>query len=188
MNSDSDDVLARVLAALERTGVPYMLTGSFASSVHGEPRATKDIDIVVAPTSSQLLDLVRQFPDDRYYASEEDALQAFEHRSMFNVIDFASGWKIDFIMRKARPFSEQEFSRRRVVDISGHSLSIATAEDILIAKLEWAKLGESERQIDDAASILRVQKTDLDTAYVERWVIALDLERQWNAARKRAGE
>jgi hypothetical protein len=181
-----DEVLARVLAALDLAGVPYMVTGSFASSLHGEPRATKDIDIVIAPSHSQLLELVRQFPEDRYYASEEDALQALAHRSMFNVIDFLSGWKVDFILRKSRPFSEEEFSRRRTVEIANVPLVVATAEDILIAKLEWARMGESERQIDDAASILRVQGTALDTAYVERWVHELELEEQWKAAKARA--
>jgi hypothetical protein len=162
-----------------------MLTGSFASSVFGEPRATKDIDIVIAPSRSQLLELIRQFPDDRYYASEEDALQALEHRSMFSVIDFTSGWKVDFILRKTRPFSEEEFSRRKVVSVAGSRVSVATAEDVLIAKLEWAKIGESERQIEDAASILRVQGTGLDTVYVEHWVHELELEEQWKAAKSR---
>jgi hypothetical protein len=163
-----------------------MVTGSFASSIHGEPRASKDIDIVIAPTREQVVALVREFSPDRYYASEEDALDAFEHRTMFNIIELASGWKVDFILTKARLFSQTEFERRREEDLSGLRLSVASAEDVVIAKLEWAKTGESQRQIEDAAGILRMKGDSLDTVYIERWVHELGLEEQWFAARARA--
>lgn len=161
-----------------------MLTGSFASSIYGEPRASNDI--VIAPTREQLVDFVAHFPPDRYYAMQEDALEAFAQKRMFNIIDFASGWKIDFIFRKARPFSQAEFSRRREEAVSGLRLSVATAEDIVIAKLEWAKLGESERQLEDAANVIRVRGDALDAAYIERWVAELGLDPQWRAAKERA--
>lgn len=177
-----EDVLRTVQSALEVAGIPYMVTGSFASSIHGEPRASKDIDIVIAPTRDQLVDFVRQFPADKYYADEEDALQSFAHESMFNIIDFASGWKVDFIFLKSRPFSQIEFGRRKEEDFGGLRISFATAEDILIAKLEWAKMGESQRQIEDAASIIRIKGDSLDGTYVEKWVKELALEQQWEAA------
>jgi len=163
-----------------------MVTGSFASSIHGEPRASNDIDIVIAPSREQLVAFVRQFPPDRYYALEEDALEAFAQRRMFNIIDIASGWKIDLVFRKVRPFSETEFARRREHDVAGLRLSVATAEDVLIAKLEWAKLGESERQLKDAGSIIRIKGDALDTNYIERWVAELGLREQWSAAKARA--
>lgn len=86
-----------------------------------------------------------------------------------------------------RPFSLEEFNRRRAVDVAGLKLFVAAPEDIVIAKLEWAKLGESERQIEDAASIIRVQGQNLDVAYVERWVRELELKEQWLAAKGRTG-
>jgi hypothetical protein len=176
-------VFRTVLAALQAVGIPYMVTGSFASSIHGEPRASQDIDIVIAPTREQLVDLVRRFPDDRYYADEEDALDSFAHGDMFNIIDYGSGWKVDFIFLKQRPFSQAEFARRKEEDLAGLRLTVATAEDILIAKLEWAKLGESQRQLEDAASIIRIKGDQLDTGYVDTWVNELGLEHQWSAAR-----
>ena len=66
-------------------------------------------------------------------------------------------------------------------------MPIATAEDILLAKLEWAKLGESERQVDDAAGILEIRAGDLDMNYVLHWVRELELESQWALAQRRAG-
>ncbi len=171
---------------LEACAIPYMLTGSYASSLHGQPRATQDIDIVIAPSRAQLLALLQKLPDTEYYVSEDAALEALSHQSQFNVIDFATGWKVDFIIMKARDFSREEFSRRTILEVENVPLSVASAEDVLIAKLEWAKLGASERQIEDAAGILRLQGDRLDRGYVEKWVEQLGLEAQWAAARRKA--
>lgn len=164
-----------------------MVTGSFASSVHGDPRASKDIDIVIAPDRDQLVAFMQHFPPNEFYAQEEDALEAMAQTGIFNIVDFETGWRVDFIFRKNRPFSVEEFNRRRPVDIGELRLFVAAPEDILIAKLEWAKLGESERQLEDAASIIRVQGENLDAVYVERWTRDLDLKEQWLAAKARAG-
>lgn len=163
-----------------------MLTGSYASSLHGTPRATQDLGLVIAPTRSQLAALLKLLPDPKYYVSPEAAFDALAHRGQFNVIDFATGWKIDFIVVKDRDFSRREFARRQVQDLDGLSFPVASPEDVVIAKLEWAKLGESERQIEDAAGILRLQGPLLDTAYVEQWVSELGLQVQWTRAKARA--
>jgi hypothetical protein len=181
------EVLQRIVGALERAGIPSMLTGSFASSYHGMPRATQDIDIVISPTADQLRGLVKVLPDTEYYVDEDVALDALRRESQFNVVDLTSGWKIDLIIRKSRPFSRTEFERRITVDFQGMRLSVATAEDILIAKLEWAKRGGSQRQIEDAAGILRIQSAQLDRSYLSHWVRELELEREWAAACRAAG-
>ena len=187
----SDDgaeaAIGRVLAALESAGVPYMLTGSFASSFHGAPRTTQDVDIVIAPTLGSLQRLISEFPEDQYYVSREAALQAYGSESLFNVIDLESGWKIDFIIRKSRQFSVEEFARRREADVLGRTLTIASAEDVILSKLEWAKMAGSERQITDVAGILRTQDTNIDVAYVERWVAVLGVQSEWERASAEAG-
>lgn len=179
------NVLEELRTALESFGVPYMVTGSLVSSVHGVPRATQDIDVVIAPSREQLSSLMEYFGEPTYASDKDDALDALRRRSMFSVIDRRDVWKIDFIVRKERPFSQREFGRRQKVDILGVSLYAATPEDVLLAKLEWAKLGESERQINDAAGIIHVQGSKLDVDYVERWVAALDIEDQWEAAKRK---
>jgi hypothetical protein len=182
-----ESTIRRLLAALDSSGVPYMLTGSFASSFHGAPRTTQDIDVVIAPTLGALFNLLKEFPQDRYYVSRDAALQAFGSESLFNVIDMTSGWKIDFIVRKSRPFSLTEFERRLKADLLGTSLYVASAEDVIIAKLEWAKMSESERQLDDVAGIIRTQLGSLDLSYVDGWVASLALQTQWDTARNKAG-
>lgn len=186
MTSASPDlVLRQVRDALQDARVPYMLTGSFASTLHGAPRTTQDIDIVIAPTSGSLDALLRHFPVDQYYVSHDAASQAMVHESMFNVIDLASGWKIDFIIRKSRPFSLEEFERRREADLWGSRLFVASPEDVILAKLEWAKLGESDRQLADVVGILRAQGDTLDLEYVQRWVEPLQIQDQWKAVQDR---
>src|ERR1051326_1407996 len=110
------EFLRQIATALEANGIPYMLTGSLASSMYGVPRATNDIDIVIAPTRAQL-----------------------NKHGMFNVIDFKRGMKVDLIIRKEREFNVREFSRRKTHEIEDMRLTIATPEDVLVAKLEWAK-------------------------------------------------
>jgi hypothetical protein len=180
------DVFEKLRAALEAAGIPYFVTGSFASSAHGVPRATNDIDIVISPTREQLNALIAEFSPSDFATNGEEVNEAFRYRSSFNIIDQVTFWKVDFILRQYTPFDASRFARREVVDIAGVRLQTASAEDILITKLWWAKLGPSERQINDAAGIIRVQGSELDLEYVEKWVAVLELDDQWEMAISRS--
>jgi hypothetical protein len=153
--------------------------------MYGIPRATNDIDIVIAPAREQLLSLVQLFQRLGLTVESEAALAALRARSQFNVIDLPRGLKVDLIVRKERDFSLTEFDRRETHDVGEMSLTLATPEDVLIAKLEWSKMGDSERQLVDAAGILKMQRDALDFAYIEQWVESLDLQEQWSIARER---
>lgn len=180
-------ILMAITSALDRAGIAYMLTGSFASAYYGFPRSTQDIDLVILATLAQLRDFIASLPAAEYYADLEAAIEANRRQSMFNVIDQVSGWKIDLIMRKSRPFSQEEFGRRRQVSLQGILLSVASAEDVLIAKLEWAKLSQSRRQIEDAAGILKSMHNSLDRPYLKKWIQELQLETEWTDALRIAG-
>lgn len=180
-------VFEKLRDALEAVGIPYFVTGSFASSAHGIPRSTNDIDIVISPSRQQLAQLLAHLSKSKFETELEDPFDAFVRKSLFNVVDAATLWKVDFIFKQPTPFDASRFVRRSVVDIAGVHLHTASPEDILITKLWWAKLGESQRQIDDAAGIIQVQRESLDREYIGRWVAALDLEDQWVVAQERAG-
>jgi hypothetical protein len=182
-----EQVIQRFAAILDDVGIPYMLTGSFASGFHGAPRATQDIDLVISPNLGSLKRLLNALPDDRYYVSREAALDAYARESLFNVVDQNTGWKIDLICRKSRDFSVTEFDRRSKQAFFGHSIYVASAEDTVIAKLEWAKLSQSERQLEDAAGILRIQADNLDKNYISAWATKLGLVEQWTTAQALAG-
>jgi hypothetical protein len=175
-------LLALVVTALGEAGVPYMLTGSLAGSYHGAPRATQDVDLVVEASLASLLDVSARIRAHGLYVSDEAVREAVATQGMFNAIDPGSGWKVDFIVRKDRDFSRAEFASRREIDFMGVTLSLASAEDVVVAKLEWAKLGDSERQLRDVAEIVAVQGDALDHEQIVRWVRELGVEDQWSRA------
>ena len=106
---------------------------------------------------------------------------------MFNIIDLATGWKIDLIIRKSRAFSGEEFRRRQRIELQDLALFVASAEDVIISKLEWSKLAQSRRQIEDVAGILRMRWESLDHSYLEKWLRELGLKTEWEDARRVAG-
>lgn len=181
------EVLRRLAPKLEQSDVWYMITGSIAASYYGLTRATQDLDIVISASPEKLKTLIRLLPKEEYYAELEDALDAYRHQSMFNVLDTNRGWKIDFILQKSAPFYQQAFGRRKAVTFEGVPTSMITGEDLILSKLEWSKLGESERQIKDAAVVLQKRARELDRTYIEKWVRELGLVSQWDRARQSAG-
>jgi hypothetical protein len=181
------EVFQRITAGLNRAGIAYMLSGSFASAYYGAPRSTQDIDLVIEATLGQLRVFVHSLPSNEYYVDLDAALEAHKRQSSFNVIDLATGWKVDLIIRKSRPFSAEEFRRRQQVKLHGIPLFLASAEDVVISKLEWSNLAKSQRQIEDAAAILRVRWAELDHSYLEKWVLELGLKPEWRDAQRVAG-
>ncbi|MEO7333383.1 MAG: hypothetical protein ABIZ71_05525 [Gemmatimonadales bacterium] len=181
------ELIANIGSRLGQAGIPYMIVGSIASSYHGEARATRDLDVVIDPSVEALRQFVAALPNDEFYADVDAALEALRERSQFNVIDQASGWKVDLVIRKDRPFSVEEFGRRQPAELVGIPSFVATAEDMIIGKLEWAKRGESERQLRDVAAMVAIGGEGLDIPYIERWVIALGLEDGWRQTRGEAG-
>ncbi|HDP98814.1 MAG TPA: hypothetical protein ENN22_06490 [bacterium] len=147
-----------------------------ASSLYGEPRPTYDIDIIINCSPVQLKNFVQSFPQDRFYADIEMANDAFQNRSMFNIIDLESGWKADFIILKSDDFSQTEFSRKKQYKILGLELSVMSAEDTILSKLLWSKMGESERQFRDALGVFILQKQKLDIEYLTSWAKKLEID------------
>jgi len=175
-----NEFLALIVEALDEAAVPFMLTGSLAASYHGAPRATQDIDLVVDAEVEALIRLSATLQAAGLYVSDDAVREAAELRGKFNAVDPTSGWKADFIVRKDRAFSRSEFESRQPVQFAGLSLHIAQAEDLIVAKLEWSNLGDSERQLRDAAEVIQVHGThSIDLAHIEHWVEALSLETQW---------
>jgi len=170
-------LLGAAVALLREAGIPYMVVGSFASTFHGEPRMTRDIDVVVDPTEASIELLVDLVDRDRFYVG--DAKAALANRSMFNLIEPESGWKVDFVIRKDRRFSEVEFERRFLTRVAGVDVYMATAEDTMLAKLEWGQASGSDRQMDDVIAIASNQQVDRD--YLILWAERLGVSAQLDA-------
>jgi hypothetical protein len=170
-----EEFLARVARLLDSAGIPFMVVGSQSSTYHGHPRATLDVDFVIDPTPEQLATFLGLL-EESFYVSPEAARSALERRSMFNVLSFDDGWKADLIIRKDRPFSIEEFRRRQSGTLYGTAVSIASAEDVILSKLEWNTLTPSERQVQDALGVAVTQWPRLDLAYLRRWAPILGVQ------------
>ena len=174
------DFLFRLVAMLDASRIPHMLAGSFASAYHGTPRTTQDVDVVIDPGSEQALArFVSKVSRAGYYVDADHAREALRQRRQFNVIDGASGWKADLIIRKDRAFSREEFGRRLPAKVLGVDLFVASAEDVVLTKLEWAAKTGSDRQTADVEGIVRLKGATLDRAYVERWAKDLGVLDLW---------
>jgi hypothetical protein len=185
--SPEEEALRQVIELLDRTGVPYMLTGSVASSYHGRPRATHDADVVIDPLPHQLEGFVTDLETAGFYVDRTGARAALDERRQFNAIHSLHATKVDLIVRKDRAYSREEFARRRHVDLAyGRPVAIVTAEDAILSKLEWAlRSGDSPRQLRDAAGILELNPA-LDRKYVERWATELGVGALWETIAGRA--
>jgi hypothetical protein len=172
------EFLARLTRILDGANIPTMFCGSIASTYYGMPRTTQDVDLVVDLRPDDIPRLLAAFPEDEYYVSEDAVREAVKRRTQFNIIDFNTGWKADLIVRRARPFSAEELTRRKRVAILGAEVWLATAEDTVLAKLEWAALSDSERQERDVTAILRIRGENLDWAYMERWADELGVRHE----------
>ena len=179
--------LAELASLLADSQIPFMVSGSVASSYYGVPRTTNDFDLVIDPAPNgieQFLKAVRA----AWYVSPEAAREALRRRSMFNVIDVESGWKADLVIRKDRPYSVEEFRRRLQAEVMGVQVPVVTPEDSILSKLEWAKESESEHQYQDVLQVARTNRAQLDIAYLNRWAIDLGVDQALSRLLKEAAE
>ena len=164
-----DDTLKAALAAanvFEELGVRWFLGGSLASSVHGIPRATFDADIMADLRAEQVRPIIKKLGEE-WYADEGAIMDAINQRSSFNLIHFSTAMKVDIFLPKPRRFDSGEFTRSRrmpVAEGSSVEASVCCAEDIVVAKLEWYRLGgeDSERQWQDVLGVLRLNSGQMD--------------------------
>lgn len=178
--------LRRVAEILDEAGVPYMLTGSLASAYYAVPRATQDLDVVIAAEEPGIERIVQGLLTAGCYVDRDAALEARRTHGQFNAIDPESGWKVDLIVRRDRPYSRTEFERREQVTLLGVEVAVASLEDVLIAKLEWGRLGDSALQRRDVVQLLERTWEQLDQSYLKKWVTELGLQSEWDEARMQA--
>jgi hypothetical protein len=181
------ELLKKTVAVLESASIPYMLTGSFASSLQGEPRLTHDIDLVVAVTPAAIGPLLVAFRAPDYYLNETAIAEAIAHKSQFNLLDVVGGDKVDFWLLTDDPFDQSRFARRYVEEFEGQPLHVSRPEDTILMKLRWASMsGGSEKQFGDARSVFELQGKSLDLPYMERWAKILDLTELWERLKRDA--
>jgi len=173
MLTEPVQVTLKVVNVFEKLNIPYLVGGSLASAVHGVIRSTVDTDIV-ADIHPESVDELTKLLEGEFYIDPEMILDAIEHQSSFNIIHLETMFKVDVFILKQRPFDLTQMQRRILQIISDEppqSAYFTTAEDIILAKLEWFRSGGevSERQWNDILGVLRVQANRLDLNYLRKW-------------------
>jgi len=172
-------VTLQVVEVLERLGIRYLIGGSLASAVYGVARATADADLV-ADLRLEHADHLVQALQREFYIDSDAVRDAIRRHSSFNVIHLGTMFKVDIFVVKRRPFDRAQLQRRRkhiVATQPERSAYFASAEDTVLTKLEWYRLGGqvSERQWRDVLGVLKEQQEQIDVAYLRKWAGALDL-------------
>ena len=173
--SDTDDLiaaLAPVASAFQQLGVSFYIGGSVASTYHGAIRSTMDVDLVCDLRADQVGAFMASFGPE-CYVSESAVRDAVERRSCFNVIHLPTAFKVDVFVSRGRPFDLAAMQRAAPQQLGGHdspTVPIATAEDSIIAKLEWYRLGDesSQRQWDDVTRLVALLGDTLDVEHLQR--------------------
>ena len=170
------NTISQLASALERVGIPYVIGGSVASSVRGIVRATIDVDVVARIGVGQTEALAAALGPD-WYADADQMRDSIVAGRAFNIIYLPFVQKVD-VFPATEEFHRSQLERATKVPIPflGDSAEypVASAEDILLAKLQWYRMGGevSERQWTDIAGILAVAP-GLDAAYLRTWAVRL---------------
>ena len=151
-----------------------MLSGSIAMSLYVVPRATRDIDFVVHLQPKDVDDFVNYFTG-AYYCSKEAVIDAIQRQSMFNVLDHASGFKADFVIRKNSEYRLAEFERKQITDFYGLKVYVVSEEDLLVSKLIWIQQLQSAVQMEDIKNLSLIP--DLQWDYIDFWIKKLNLNK-----------
>lgn len=176
------DVIRLVLRPLHACGVDYMITGSVAGSLYGEPRMTNDIDLVLALRGGDAARFCAQFPLEDVYCPPEDVLKIETgrvRRGHFNLILQATGFKVDCYLAGGDPLHAWAFTRRKWVETEGERVALAPPEYVILRKLEYYREGGSQKHLRDIAAVLNAQKNTMDRTALEAWIDTLGLQKEW---------
>jgi hypothetical protein len=182
------DFISLFVAPLEGAGINYMITGSVASSIYGEPRNTLDIDLVVLIETSQIQLLPQLFPEDDFYLPPADVIAIESRREAhghFNIIHHNTGLKADIYLSRNHPILPWALAHTRRVPTPSCEITIAPPEYVILHKLEFYRESGHQRHLRDIAGMIEQQ--DLDREFLDTSIHSLHLESQWQSAQALTG-
>ena len=170
-------VAADISKRLEALGIRFLIVGSIASSIHGEPRATNDIDMVADIAASDVEAILHAL-EAHYYVQGSDVRNAVADGSSFNAVHRQTYQKVDVFVAGQDEFTQAELGRAMLVQLNERvAIRVATAEDLILSKLRWFELGNrvSDRQWRDILGVVKEAAGNLDVSYLQVWADRLQL-------------
>ncbi|MEZ4226789.1 MAG: hypothetical protein R3B13_37955 [Polyangiaceae bacterium] len=179
----SETELFRVFTdRLNALRLEYMVTGSVAGTLYGEPRVTHDVDLVLRLPGKRVSELVLQFPIEAFYCPPEEIIVQEllrGQRGHFNLIHHETGFRADVYLVGRDPLHSWALSERRSIEVEGQPIWVAPAEYVIVRKLEFFREGGSEKHIRDIRGILEISSDLVRREIVELWVDRLGLAQAW---------
>jgi hypothetical protein len=175
------DLFRRLTETFERLQIPYLVTGLMATIAYGEPRFTNDIDDVADLRPGHVDAFCAAFPEPEFYCPRDSITDAVRRKFPFNILQPASGFKIDVMIPADTEFDRARLSRAvRVQTPAGFEAWFASPEDVILKKLEYYREGGSEKHIRDILGVLKDRGDRVDRAYITEWATRLGLTTEWD--------
>ena len=186
---NESELTRKVVSTFETLDIPYFITGSIASIAWGEPRYTNDIDVVADISLRNIEQVLAAFPSPEFYVSESAVRAAVLKRFQFNIIHPTSGLKVDVMIPADDVYNRLRMSRRVRLNVDHETNGwFSSAEDLILKKLEFYRLGGSEKHLRDISGILLVQGEQIDQAYLDKWAALTEVTGELELVRKKLSE
>lgn len=184
------ELIDTFIRPIYRHGIRYIITGSVASMVYGEPRLTNDVDVVLDMKPGDIATLIKAFPEKDFYLPPVEVIETEllrGSRGHFNIICQQSMLKADVYLIGSDPLQLWGMQNARTLDIEGQPVSFAAPEYVIIRKLQFYREGNSQKHLRDIASMLTESAAEIDFGSIQHRVRELALEPQWQAAKALVG-
>lgn len=186
---EPSDLLTLLSRKLDELGIGYLVTGSMATIAYGEPRFTNDIDVVISLRPEDITRFCESFPMPEFYVSQDAVKDAVRDRRQFNIIHPASGLKVDGIIPKDDDFERSRQQRGvRLPIVEGVEVMFASAEDVIIRKMQYFQEGGSDKHLRDIAGVLKIQGDRIDRQYIAEWADRLAVRDVWELILAQVGQ
>jgi hypothetical protein len=192
MLSDPIQVMMKIAGVFDALGIPYLIGGSVASSTHGLPRLTEDVDFVADFATAYVEPFVAALQDE-FYVDDHMIREAIARQDSFNIIFLETMDKADIFVLKSDPWAREEMARRQLKQLDpgdpDSGLYFSSPEDTILHKLDWYRQGGgiSDRQWRDVMGVMKLRAQTLDFAYLRRWAEQLRVMDLLNRALDDAG-
>jgi hypothetical protein len=165
-----------------KIGAPYMITGSVASIIYGEPRVTHDIDIVVTIPISSSQKIFEFFPEKEFYLPPIEVINneiLRENRGHCNIIHHESGFKADIYFCGDDDFQHWGLENRKFFDFLDSQIAVAPAEYLIVKKLEFYKEGGSQKHLSDIKGIFENYSEHINFEMLNGFIDRFNLKKEW---------